>query len=74
MLVAQAALLGVILAVVAAVVYWTLARPSSLTIMAPTTTGPQRHSTARPDSIVIPPVASAASTAPTISIRVPESP
>ena len=74
MFVGQAALLGIGLAMVASLIYWALARPATWTVVAPSVAPAQRHSTVRPDSIVLTPAGATASTAPTASVRVPDTP
>jgi hypothetical protein len=73
MLVGQAALLGIALAILATLIHWVVARPASWTIVTSPTATAQRQSTARPDSIAMPPLVATASTAPTIAVRVPDS-
>jgi hypothetical protein len=72
LLVAQAALLGVALAVAAAASRRLLAQPTPWRVNLPASTSP-RHAASRSDSAVLTPVVAAGSTAPTISLRAPGS-
>jgi hypothetical protein len=72
LLVAQASLLGVVLAAVAVASARLLAQPTPWRVNLPASTSP-RQAASRSDSAVLTPVAAAGSTAPTISLRAPGS-
>jgi hypothetical protein len=70
-LLAQASILGIVLAGIAIMVSRLVARPARWPVVLPA--GSSLRHPARPESIVMPPVAAAASTSPTISLRMSES-
>jgi hypothetical protein len=72
LLLAQASVLGLVLAALALVIARLMARPSRWPVVLPGGSS-LRQTTPRPESIVMPPVAATASTSPTISLRALES-
>jgi hypothetical protein len=72
LLLAQASVLGLVLAGLALLVARLVARPSRWPVVLPVGSS-LRQPTPRPESIVMPPVAATASTSPTISLRALES-
>jgi hypothetical protein len=72
LLLAQASALGLVMAMVATIIARLAARPTPWPLVVPPS-GTHREVAPPVESIVVPPVAAAASTAPTISLRMPES-
>jgi hypothetical protein len=72
LLLAQASALGVVFAIVATIIARLVARPSTWPMVV-SPSGTHREVTPAVESIVMPPIAASASTAPTISLRMPES-
>jgi hypothetical protein len=72
LLLAQASALGLVSAVIAVCLARLVARPGPWGVIVPAS-GSHRQATPRPDALVMPPVAAAASTSPTVPLRVPES-
>ncbi|HEX5472400.1 MAG TPA: hypothetical protein VFW73_10960, partial [Lacipirellulaceae bacterium] len=72
MLIAQASVIGVVLAALSAIISRLMVRPSRRAV-APTVSSSLRAATPRTDSVVIPSVMAAASTAPTVTLRASDS-
>jgi hypothetical protein len=72
LLLAQASILGIVLAGLALLVARLVQRPARWPVVLPAGSS-LRHATPRAESIVMPPVAATASTSPTISLRMSES-